>query len=69
MFFNCQLTHRLSTAEALHGALTQGKGKGKAIPTQAWIGPEVSKGSRIPDFSHKHLPTLSPVDIPGTHFC
>jgi hypothetical protein len=26
------------------------KGKGKAIPLQAWTGPEVSKRLRLPDF-------------------
>jgi hypothetical protein len=28
----------------------QGKGKGKGIPVKAWIGPEVSRMLRIPDF-------------------
>jgi hypothetical protein len=27
-----------------------GKGKGKAIPLQAWTGPEVSRRLRLPDF-------------------
>jgi len=27
-----------------------GKGKGKAIPLQAWTGPEVSRRFRHPDF-------------------
>jgi len=27
-----------------------GKGKGKAIPLQAWTGPEGSRRLRIPDF-------------------
>jgi len=27
-----------------------GKGKGKAIPIQAWTGPEVSRRLRLPDF-------------------
>jgi len=26
------------------------KGKGKAIPLQAWTGPEVSRRLRLPDF-------------------
>jgi hypothetical protein len=25
-------------------------GKGRAIPLQAWIGPEVSRSLRLPDF-------------------
>jgi len=28
----------------------QGKGKGKAIPLQAWTGPEGSRRLRLPDF-------------------
>jgi len=28
----------------------KGKGKGKAIPLQAWVGPEGSRKSRLPDF-------------------
>jgi len=28
----------------------KGKGNGKAIPLQAWIGPEVSRNLRLPDF-------------------
>jgi len=28
----------------------KGKGKGKAIPLQAWTGPEGSRRSRLPDF-------------------
>jgi len=26
------------------------KGKGKAVPLQAWTGPEVSRRMRLPDF-------------------
>jgi hypothetical protein len=56
------------------------KGKGKAIPLQAWIGTEDSRRLRLPDFN-KSLheggkgvspmlrPPLSPENIPGTHFC
>jgi hypothetical protein len=28
----------------------KGKGKGKAIPLQAWAGPEDSKRLKLPDF-------------------
>jgi hypothetical protein len=28
----------------------KGKGKGKAIPLQAWTGPEGSRRFRLPDF-------------------
>ena len=29
---------------------SKGKGKGKAIPLQAWTGPEGSRRLRLPDF-------------------
>ena len=56
------------------------KGKGKAVPLQAWIGPEGSRKLRFPDFvktaqdvgkvvSRTHWPPLSPGYTPGTHFC
>jgi len=58
----------------------KGKGKGKAVPLQAWSGPEGSRKLRFSDFmttaqdggkvvSLKHRPPLPPGDIPGTHFC
>jgi len=52
--------------------------KGKAIPLQAWTGPEDSRRLRLPDFttheggkvvSPTHRPPLPPGNIPGTHFC
>jgi hypothetical protein len=54
--------------------------KGKAVPLQAWGGPEVSRKLRFPDFtttahnggkgvSLKHRPPLPPENTPGTHFC
>jgi len=53
--------------------------KGKAVPLQAWTGPEDSRKLRFPDFvttaqdggkvvSLTHQP-LSPGNTPGTHFC
>ena len=56
------------------------KGKGKAIPLQAWTGPEGSRKLRFPDFvttaqdcgrlsalrTGRFLP---PGNTPGTHFC
>ena len=57
------------------------KGKGKAIPLQAWAGPEGSRRLRLPDFktigtheggkvvSPTHRSPLPPGNIPGTHFC
>ena len=54
--------------------------KGKAVPLQAWSGPEGSRKLRFPDFvttaqdvgkvvSLTHWPTLPPGNAPGTHFC
>ena len=52
----------------------------KAVPLQAWSGPEGSRKLRFPDFmttaqnggkvvSLTHRPPLSPGSTPGTHFC
>jgi len=56
-----------------------GKGKGKAVPLQAWRGPDGSRKLKFPDFvtaaqdvgnvSHKHRPPLPPGNTPDTHFC
>ena len=54
--------------------------KGKAVPLQAWSGPEGSRKLRFPDFmtmaqeggkvvSLTHRPHLPPGNPPGTHFC
>jgi hypothetical protein len=56
------------------------KGKGKAVPLQAWSGPEGSMKLRFPDYmtmaqdggkvvSLTHWPPLPPGNAPGTHFC
>ena len=56
------------------------KGKGKAVPLQAWSGPEVSRNLRFPNYmtkaqdgdkivSPKHWPPLPTGNAPGTHFC
>jgi len=55
------------------------KGKGKAVPLQAWRGPEGSRKLRFPEFmtpqdggkvvSLMHRPPLPPGNAPGTHFC
>jgi len=49
---------------------------GKAIPLQAWTGPEGSRRLRLPDqymkeaVSPMHRLPLHPTgNIPGTHFC
>ena len=60
--------------------ITESKGKGKAVPLQAWGGPESSRKLRFPDFmtttqdggkvvSLTHRPPLPPGNTPGTHFC
>jgi hypothetical protein len=60
--------------------LAQDKGKGKAVPLQAWSGPEGSRKLRFPDFmttaqdgskvvSLTHRPPLPSGNTPGTHFC
>ena len=56
------------------------KKKSKAVPLQAWSGPEASRNLRFPDFmttaqgggevvSLTHRPPLPPGNTPGTHFC
>jgi hypothetical protein len=56
------------------------KKKGKAVPLQAWSGPEGSRKLRFSDFmttaqdggkvvSLTHRPHLPPENTPGTHFC
>jgi hypothetical protein len=58
----------------------EGTVKGKAVPLQAWSGPEDSRKLRFPDFmtttqdggkvvSLTHQPPLPPGNTPGTHFC
>jgi len=54
--------------------------KGKAVPLQAWRGPEGPRKLRFPDYmttaqdagkvvSLTHRPPLPPENTPGTHFC
>jgi len=54
--------------------------KGKAVPLQAWSGPEGSRKLRLPEFmttaqdggkvvSLTHRPPLTQGNAPGTHFC
>jgi hypothetical protein len=54
--------------------------KGKAVPLQAWSGPEVSRKLRFPGYmttaqdggkvaSLTHRPPLPSGNAPGTHFC
>jgi len=54
--------------------------KAKAVPLQAWSGPDGSRKLRFPDYmttaqhggkvvSLTHRPPLPPGNAPGTHFC
>jgi len=54
--------------------------RGKAIPLEAWSGPECSRKLRLQNFKKTaqdggkivrltHRPPLSPGNTPGTHFC
>ena len=54
--------------------------KGKAVPLQAWAGPEGSRKLRLPDFvttaqdggkviGFTYRPLLPPGNAPGTRFC
>jgi hypothetical protein len=54
--------------------------KGKAVPLQAWSGPEGPRKLRFPDYmttaqdggkvvSLTHRPPLPPRNAPGAHFC
>jgi len=56
------------------------KVKGKAVPLQAWSGPEGARKLRFPDYmttahdggkvvSPMHRPPLPPGNAPVTHFC
>jgi hypothetical protein len=62
------------------GVFIDCRNKGKAIPLQAWTGPEGSRRVRLPDFktvthecgevfSPTHRPCLPQGNIPGTQFC
>ena len=61
-------------------AFSSSKSKGKAVPLQAWTGPEGFRKLRFPDFvtaaqdggkvvSLMHQPPLPPGNTPGTRFC
>ena len=69
--------HHITEDDCLYGHI---HGKGKAVPLQAWSGPEGCRKLRLPDFmttaqeggkvvSLTHRPHLPPGKSPGTHFC
>jgi hypothetical protein len=76
-FFDIQL--KMSLKYEISFTLEYGKGKGKAVPLQAWRGPEGSRKLRFPDYmtteqdggnvSLTYRPSLPPGNAPGTHFC
>jgi len=59
--------------------IRDGNGKGKAVPLQAWSGPDGSRNLRLADFtttqnggkvvSLTHRPPLPQGNKPGTRFC
>jgi hypothetical protein len=64
----------------IQGKLITTSKKGKAVPLQAWSGPEGSRKLWFPDFmttvqdggkvvSLTHRPPLPPGNTPGAHFC
>ena len=72
------ITFGCHSAARLDGLL--GKGKDKAVPLEAWRGPEDSRKLSFPDcvttgqeggklVSLTHRPHLPPGNPPGTHFC
>jgi len=73
------LFHHLSNLYEHPVHLLKGKGRGKAVPLQAWSCPEGSRKLRFPDFmttaqdvgkvvSLTHRPPLLPGNAPGTHY-
>ena len=84
MWLGCGTDHlphpelSLRTHEAI--LLIFPQSKGKAVPLQAWSGPEGSRKLRFPYFmttaqdggkvvSLMRLPPLPPGNVPDTHFC
>ena len=67
------------STEKCSSKLSNVRKKGKAVPLQAWSGPEGSRKLRFPDFmtaqdggkvaSLTYRPPLPPGNTPGTHFC
>jgi hypothetical protein len=60
--------------------LVEALSRSKAVPLQAWSGPQVSRKLRFPDYmttaqdggkvvSLTHRPPLPLGNAPGTHFC
>jgi len=73
-------TNKMGELKKIHNLTLSLRSKGKAVPLQAWSGPEGSRKLRFPDFmtmaqdggkvvSLTHRPHLPPGNTPGTHFC
>ena len=74
------ITLCLDTTNEVEQRYVRHKGKGQAVPLQAWSGPEGSRKLGFQDFmttaqdggkvvSLTHRPPLPPGNTPGTHFC
>ena len=77
---SCQHNSTSTQLQCRRWLIKQGKGKGKAVPLQAWTGSEGSRKLRFPDFvttaqdggrlSALRTGRLYPQgNTPGTHFC
>ena len=77
-----QVAHIVTTVFKMHSLVdtVMMLVKCKAVPLQAWSGPEGSRKLGFPDFmttargggkvvSPTHRPYLPPRNSPGTHFC
>ena len=80
MYITAEEVARSTMFETSKIANTTRNNGGKAVPLQAWSGPEGSRKLRFPDFmttaqyggkvvSLTHRPPLPPGNTPGTHFC
>jgi len=76
--FGCSWMTKGAHSQRLHGLMAYKKGK--AVPLQAWNGPEGSRklgfsyfmttaqdGAKVVSLTHR--PPLPPGNTPGTHFC
>ena len=75
-----KVTIKNKTIRNQYSAVQYSTVKGKAVPLQAWSGPEGSRKLWLPHFvttaqdggkvvSLTHWLTLPPGNTPGTHFC
>jgi len=50
LYHKCKFLYRLYFVITYYNTVHKGKGKGKAIPLQAWTGPKGSSRLRLPYF-------------------